>query len=138
MLYFAYASNMDTAQMAERCPGARVVEGAVIAGMKFVITAKGYANVVPSPDHVVFGVLWEITPDDEASLDRYEGIRPGLYKKEEMEVLTTGGKAVKALIYRASATKLGKPVPGYLEATIAAARAHGLPEDYVAQLHGWL
>ena len=136
--YFAYAYNMDRAQMAERCPGARIVEGAVVAGMRFVITAKGYANIVPDKDSVVFGIVWDITPEDEASLDRYEGVRPGLYRKEELEVLTTSGKAVRALVYRASATKEGHPVPGYLEATIAAARGHGLPPEYVARLESWL
>lgn len=136
--YFAYASNMDTAQMAERCPGATLVDGAVVAAMTFVITSQGYANIVPDANRVVFGILWDITPGDEASLDRYEGIRPGLYRKEEMEVLTTGGAPVRALIYRASATKTGLPAPGYLEATIAAARAHGLPADYVRHLETWL
>jgi hypothetical protein len=136
--YFAYASNMDIAQMAERCPGARIIDGAVLAGMKFVITAKGYANVVPDPDHTVFGILWDLPQADEESMDRYEGVRPGLYRKEEIEVVTAGGKAVRALIYRASATKTGLPAPGYLEATIAAARGHGMPAEYIAQLEGWL
>ena len=136
--YFAYASNMDTAQMAERCPGATIADGAIVAGMRFVITAQGYANIVPDRDRVVFGILWDITEADEAALDRYEGVRPGLYKKEELEVVTTGGKAVRALVYRASATKEGTPAPGYLEATIAAARGHGLPEEYVGQLAKWL
>lgn len=137
MLYFAYASNMDTAQMAERCPGARIVEGAVLADHTFVITNEGYANVPPAPGDAVFGLLWEITPADEAALDHYEGVRPGLYRKEQMDFVTTGGKNVRALIYLASATATGRPQPGYLEAVIAAARQHRLPEDYIRRLEAW-
>jgi hypothetical protein len=136
-LYFAYGSNMDLAQMATRCPGARVVEGAVLEGRRFIIAARGYANVVPASGEAVFGLLWDLPPADEASLDRYEGVRPGFYRKDECEVLTTGGRNVGALLYLAAETGTGEPRPGYLEAIVAAARHHGLPADYVAQLEGW-
>ena len=135
--YFAYGSNMDLAQMAERCPGARVVDGAVLEGRRFIIAARGYASVVPAPGDAVFGLLWDLTPEDEASLDGYEGVRPGLYHKDECVVLTTGGRNVRALLYLAAEIGTGDPQPGYLEAIVAAARHHGLPEDYVARLEGW-
>jgi len=135
--YFAYGSNMDLAQMADRCPGARVVDGAVMADVRFVIASRGYANVVAAPGEAVFGVLWDLAPEDEASLDRYEGVRPGLYRKDEVAVLTTGGRSVRALVYRANETATGRPVAGYLELIVAAARHHGLPTDYVARLETW-
>lgn len=137
MLYFGYASNMDELQMADRCPGATIVDGAVLADHRFVIAAEGYANVLPAPGEVVFGLLWQITPADEAALDHYEGVRPGLYRKEQAEVTTTGGKSVRALIYLASDTALGRPRPGYLEQVVAAARRHHLPGDYITRLEGW-
>lgn len=135
--YFAYASNMDTAQMAQRCPGARVVDGAILPGMRFVITSDGYANVIPDNGRSVFGLLWNLTADDERALDQYEGVRPGLYRKQERDVTTIGGRSVRALIYLASATDLGSAVPGYLELVVAAARAHQLPQAYVAELEEW-
>lgn len=136
-LYFAYGSNMDLGQMATRCPGARVVEGAVLADRRFIIAARGYANVVVAPGEAVFGLLWDLPPADEASLDGYEGVRPGLYHKDECEVLTTGGRHVRALLYLAAETGTGDPQPGYLEGIVAAARHHGLPADYVARLESW-
>jgi cation transport regulator ChaC len=136
-LYFAYGSNMDLTQMAERCPLSRVVEGAVLADRRFIIAARGYANVVAAPGDVVFGLLWDLPSADEASLDRYEGVRPGLYHKDECEVLTTGGRNVRALLYLAAETTTGAPQPGYLERIVAAARYHGLPTDYVEQLESW-
>ena len=136
-LHFAYASNMDRTQMAVRCPDARVVDGAVLDAMRFVIAESGYANVVPAPGEAVFGILWRISAADEAALDRYEGVRPGLYRREEVEVLTTGGRRVRALVYLAADAGTGRPVPGYLERVVAAARHHGLPADYVARLASW-
>ena len=41
--------------------------------------------------------IWEITPADEISLDRYEGF-PRLYRKETVGV-ELKGKAVKAMMY---------------------------------------
>jgi len=92
---------------------------------------------VPAPGEAVFGLLWDISAGDEAALDRYEGVRPGLYRRETVEVTTTGGRAVRALIYLATDTSTGAPAPGYLELVVAAARAHALPADYVASLEGW-
>jgi hypothetical protein len=135
--YFAYGSNMSLTQMADRCPAARMVDGAVLADHRFIIAVRGYANVVPAPGDAVFGILWDLTPSDEASLDGYEGVRPGLYTKAECEVLTTGGKTVRALVYLAAESGTGPPQPGYLEGIVGAARLHGLPADYVTQLEGW-
>ena len=137
MLYFGYASNMDETQMAARCPAAKLLDGAVLPDHGFVITSKGYASVVPSPGDVVFGLLWDITPGDAESLDRYEGIRAGLYRKVELGVTTTGGKDIRAMAYLASEKTTGKPQPGYLEQVVAAARRHHLPEDYVRRLESW-
>ena len=136
-LYFSYASNMDEAQMADRCPDARPVDGAMLPDYGIVITSQGYANVVESPGDVVFGLLWTISPADEESLDRYEGVRPGLYRKVEIGVTPIGGKAVRALIYLATERTTGSPRPGYLELVVAAARRHRLPEDYIRRLEAW-
>lgn len=38
-LYFAYGSNMDTGQMAHRCPGARKVGIALLNGYRFIINS---------------------------------------------------------------------------------------------------
>jgi hypothetical protein len=135
--YFAYGANMDVAQMADRCPGARIVDGAILADHKIIIGQAGFANAVPAPGKAVIGMLWDITPDDEAALDHYEGIRSGVYRKDEIDVTTTGGKNVRALYYHAADPTPGTPAPGYLEPVVAAARHHGLPADYIAELEGW-
>src|SRR5262249_27363562 len=132
-LLCGHGSNVDELLLAEGCPGATVVDGAMLADHRFVIAAEGYANVLPAPGDAVLGLLWQITPEDEAALDHYEG----LYRKDEALVTTTGGKSVRAMIYLAPDASLGQPRPGYLEQVVAAARRHQLPADYITRLEGW-
>ena len=138
MRYFAYGSNMDLAQMADRCPGARVLDGATLPGVRFILTSRGYGSIVPDAGSAVFGVLWDITAEDAASLDIYEGVPRGLYRRSQVALTTTGGKTTDALAYLAAHTDHGVPVAGYLEAIVAAARRHAFPADYIAQLETWL
>jgi gamma-glutamylcyclotransferase (GGCT)/AIG2-like uncharacterized protein YtfP len=55
------------------------------------------ATVEPFKGKTVPCLLWEITPADEASLDRYEGF-PFLYRKEKVKV-RLGKKNVETMVY---------------------------------------
>lgn len=46
ILYFAYGSNLSTEQMRERCPYSTAVGLGKLTGWKWIINARGYANVV--------------------------------------------------------------------------------------------
>ena len=138
LLYFAFASNMDTAQMAERCDGAECLGAATLADYRFAIGRRGYATVIPVRGATVHGVLWSLDPRHEAALDVYEGIRHGLYRKVTLPVRTAAGKARDALVYVAGDPATGQTVPGYMEKVVAAAEHHGLPAAYIAELKGWL
>lgn len=90
--YFAYGSNLSTTQMSGRCSHSPTtslpVAIARLDSHAWIICTRGYANVVrlPSPSAppsspasstdpttVVYGLLYNMSPDDEASLDLYEG-----------------------------------------------------------------
>ena len=132
--YFAYGSNIVARQMTHRCPAARPVGCARLDGWRFRIMNRGFATILPAPASHVLGMIWELTPACEIALDRYEGIRRGLYSKQEIAI---GGS--DALVYVASDIDPGVPKPGYLEAIIAAAEGHGFSPDYVAtELRAWL
>ncbi|KAM5358706.1 hypothetical protein ACJZ2D_015049 [Fusarium nematophilum] len=49
VLYFAYGSNLSTEQMRQRCPYSTPVGLAYLKGWKWIINARGYANVVQLP-----------------------------------------------------------------------------------------
>jgi len=137
-LYFAYGSNMDLIQMSNRCERAATVGIAKLASYRFIINSHGVATVVPDPAAAVEGLLWRITDEDECSLDHYEGVNQGIYRKAFVELETQDGRRIKALIYIAADSAPGMPRPGYLEEIISAAESCGLPGAYVDQLKPWL
>ncbi len=130
--YFAYGSNMSVRQMATRCPEAVVVGPALLHDYVFRINLHGVATVVPSPESVIYGVAWEISDRDLANLDRYEGV-PSFYVRESTFV-EVKGEVLPALIYLAVDSMPGVPREVYLEGIVAAAREHGLPQEYVEEL----
>ena len=133
--YFAYGANMDALQMEERCPGARQVDTeAMLPNHRFRIAAAGYGTVVPEPLNVVFGVLWELEPADEAALDRFEGVPEGLYQKGSAMVLQSDGTRTEAMLYRATDSGPGFPAPGYLENILLVAESLNFPESYTGEL----
>lgn len=135
--YFAYGSNLDTAQMAHRCPAARCLGLAVLEGYRFMIMSRGYATIVPQAGALVHGLLWSLTPEDVASLDRYESVDKDHYRKQAVTVDATGLGAMPVLTYIARDTVPGRPSAGYLERIVGAAEVHGLPGEYIAELRSW-
>jgi hypothetical protein len=138
VLYFAFASNMDVAQMAARCAGAGSRGVAELRDHRFGVGRRGYATVIREPGATVYGILWELRPEHEAALDVYEGVRHGLYRKVWLPVRSADGTDLKAIVYVAGDPARGNPVAGYLEKVVAAAEAHSLPAAYVEELRGWL
>lgn len=99
-LYLAYGSNLNLAQMADRCPTATVLGSSVMTGWRLLFRgahAGAVATVEPFEGGSVPVLVWEITPADEAALDRYEGW-PFLYRKEVVSV-ELDGKSVEAMVY---------------------------------------
>jgi len=133
MLHFAYASNMDRAAMRRRCPGARLVGGAVLRDHRFIITRDGYASVAAARGSEVHGLVWRLTPRDLVALNAYENIDGGLYRAASPPV-QAGSRAVRALVYVGRSGIPGRPRLGYMELVVAAARDAGLPADYIADL----
>ena len=85
-LYFAYGSNMWLKQMQARCPDHRLVGSGALKGYLWIISSRGYANIVKSSPDMVLGVVYEISDSDERNLDRYEGVATGSYRKELLSV----------------------------------------------------
>ena len=138
LLYFAYGSNMDAAQMARRCPGAVPAGTAVLPGYRFLINERGYATVVPAEDGETPGLLWRLDAGHVEALDRYEGHGKGLYDRCWREVRAADGAQTDALVYIDHRnTRVGAAKPGYLERIVAAAEALGLPAAHLSLLRCW-
>ena len=99
--YMAYGSNLSVEQMARRCPDAKIVGKAVIPDWKLVF--KYHADIVPCEGAQVQVLIWEISNEDEKSLDLYEGY-PHYYTKRMMNLAMTDfngehPQVVKAMVY---------------------------------------
>jgi hypothetical protein len=136
-LHFAYGSNMSREPMRRRCPGAQPLGPSRLEDWRFVITQDRYASVVPMQGATVHGVLWRLTPRDLAALHAYERLGAGLYGGRTLAV-RHGDQLRRARVYVGRTKVPGRPLPGYQEGIVAAARAWGFPADYVAELEGWL
>ncbi|MFR8038204.1 gamma-glutamylcyclotransferase family protein [Clostridium fessum] len=101
-LYFAYGSNINLNQMDMRCPNARVIGPVVLEGYELLFRGNlrgcGVATIAPKEGEIVHGLLWNITPSCEQSLDGYEGF-PYLYKKEQVLVQDKDGQKIPVMAY---------------------------------------
>jgi cation transport regulator ChaC len=135
--HFAYGSNMDSAAMRRRCPGAVAIGTGRLTGWRFIIMHGGYASVVPDPGASVYGVLWRVTPRDLAALRAYEALESGLYLRRTLPV-RFAGRNIPALVYVGHTRVSGRPRVGYQDGiVIPSAREWGLPERYIAELSRW-
>ena len=73
MIYAAYGSNMNVAQMSFRCPAAIELGVGEIEGYEMYFSYKGVANIQPNSDERVPVVIWKLTEECIKALDRYEG-----------------------------------------------------------------
>ena len=99
--YIAYGSNLSVEQMKHRTPDAKIVGTAILKGWQLFF--RQYATIRENPDYETPVLVWDISPQDEKNLDKYEGF-PHFYFKKELPVTVTpldGGKVkkLKAMVY---------------------------------------
>jgi hypothetical protein len=82
-----YGCNLSFSQMSTRAPSAIPVSLAILHHHRWVISARGLANIVPSPDHVVYGVVYSVPTSQIAALDDAEGVSRGLYQHLDIDVV---------------------------------------------------
>ena len=135
-LYAAYGSNMDPAQMRERCPHSPEAGIGWLEGWRLTFGGEdlgwegALATVVEDKNSRVFVVLYEVSETDERALDRWDGATLGYYSKVKVRVATLEGD-VLAWLYVLNDYEGGLPSARYLGIVADAAESAGAPEDYV-------
>jgi len=112
-LYFAYGSNMSREQMKKRCPDYRFFGNGILKGFHWIITTRGYANIIKSEADEVHGVVYKISEADELSLDIYEGVRNGSYTKQ-MKSVEIDKTVYECLVYIDPTKEEGIPKEEYI------------------------
>ena len=89
--YFAYGSNMNREQMLSRCPSSKRIGIAYLIDHKIAFThfsskrKSAVADILVSPGDEVWGILYKITINDLAELDKKEGF-PNVYRRVSLIV----------------------------------------------------
>ncbi|BBZ66123.1 gamma-glutamylcyclotransferase [Mycolicibacterium insubricum] len=140
-LYAAYGSNMSPDQMRERAPHSPMAGTGWLRGWRLTFGGEdigwegALATVVQDPNSQVFVVLFDVTAEDEKSLDRWEGSELGIHKKIRCRVhresSDTTTDPVLAWLYVVDAWEGGLPSARYLGVMADAAEVAGAPADYV-------
>jgi len=104
MYYFAYASNLNRRQMAERCPDSLPALRATLPNYRLIFSGwsrqwrSPTASIKPFQGDRVVGAAYEITELCLQRLDRYEGY-PGTYDHLEVRVIDEEGQPFRAVTY---------------------------------------
>lgn len=122
--YIAYGSNLNVPQMRVRCPGATILGTATLKDWELLFKGSltgSYLTIEQATGGEVPVVIWEVTPEDEKNLDRYEGF-PRFYYKKEIKVQVKGIRTGRRRMVTAFAyimhedRKLGLPTDRYVKA----------------------
>jgi gamma-glutamylcyclotransferase (GGCT)/AIG2-like uncharacterized protein YtfP len=100
-------TNLD--EMAARCPGAVCLGPAWIND--YALVFRYFADIEPASGGWCDGVLWEITDDNLAALDRLEGY-PWHYTRFSVVVHTDRGSDT-ALVYQMTDQSYEQPPSGH-------------------------
>lgn len=133
--YFAYGSNMDSAQMRERCPDAVALGAACLENYRLAFTIFaphrncGAADIVHSQGDSVYGVLYSLTQSDATRLDAFEGA-PDHYERLKV-IVTYEDSTIEAIAYSVVNKSEGLlPSSHYLGLIREAAERYKFPEAY--------
>jgi hypothetical protein len=113
-IYIAYGANTNRRAMARRCPNAKPMGSGFIVGQRFKF--NNVADIVPhdkSKYKDAPAVAWDITPDCEKALDRYEGF-PSLYRKIDV-LFQADGEYFNGFAYKMNYTGFHTPSPMYVD-----------------------
>ncbi len=142
--YFAYGSNLNWAQMMQRCSSPQKLGVACLQGYK--VEFYGYSaawdgaqeTVVPELQSEVWGVLYQLQVFDWESLDVYEDARlngTGAYFHYPVQVVNLKQERINAIIYKKNIlNEATLPSTEYLNFIVQSGREQGLPIEYLTLL----
>jgi AIG2-like family len=149
VIYFAFGSNMDPAQMRARCPSHRVLgvaylqDHALCFPRRSPTRACATAGLVTAKGDGVWGVLYALEETEIDALHEAEGYAPNRPAHQNRHVLIEvevwqggpGGHAVAAVLYRAQPDGSSVlPSEKYMQHLISGAEHYGLPAAYIRTL----
>ncbi|XP_020380253.2 gamma-glutamylcyclotransferase [Rhincodon typus] len=141
--YFGYGSNLLRERLRLQNPSAVQVGVGYLRGYKLAFGfpdlqesawGGGVATVIPSPEDVVWGVIWQLESADRPSLDDQEGVKIGLYIPTQVNIQRENTGEVLCQTYQMNNFRSALPSPLYKEVICTGAKQSGLPAEYIKKL----
>jgi gamma-glutamylcyclotransferase (GGCT)/AIG2-like uncharacterized protein YtfP len=138
-LYAAYGSNLDPRQMLQRAPHSPHLGTGWLRGWRLTFGGEeigwegAVATLAEDSSASVFVSIYDLTKQDEQTLDEWEGVNTKLYSKIRVRVDTLNGVQL-CYVYVLNSFEGGTPSNRYLEIMINAAIEAGAPSDYIDTL----
>lgn len=133
--YIAYGSNLNVEQMKFRCPSATITGSSEIKDYELVFRGSktgSYLTIEPKEGGSVPVLIWDIKPDDEKALDRYEGY-PSFYGKEDMAVSVNGTEMTAMVYTMPTHHQLGLPSSHYVNTVAEGYKTAGFDLDILKE-----
>ena len=128
MKYIAYGSNMVEGQMAQRCPNARLIGMGQLPNHRLEFYLHATVERSRASGAKVPVAVWEISEEDERSLDRYEGF-PTYYTKHRRRVVMDDGSEIWGMVYIMNLIRPQLPTVGYYNAIAYAYERLGIGDQ---------
>ena len=130
-VFAAYGVGLNRSEMVKHCPTAKPIGTTELKNYRLMFLG-GNASAVATIERMKGGsvpaLLWEITPQDEAALDRWIGV-PELYRKDTVKVRLNGA-AMDAYVYILIGNKPpNKPSAFYFSTLLEGYRAVGFDAE---------
>jgi gamma-glutamylcyclotransferase len=138
MKFFLYADNLNPSQLKRRAPEHKPIGKAYLPDhtVQFCRWSSqwrcGLPSVIPSPGEKVWGMIFEITDEDQKLLDEFEGDVPeGAFHHVEVTVITDTDEKTLVTTYAANPIGKFKPKEHYIEWVVKGLKHWKLPDDYI-------
>lgn len=142
MYYFSYGSNMSINRLRDRVPSATKIGTGTLKEHKLKFhkvsnqdgSAKCDAEKTGNPDHIIYGVVYQIAAAEKPELDKIEGLGYG-YDQKNVSIELQDGTIIAAFTYFATNIDSSlKPFDWYKKHVLRGARENDLPEEYIQKI----
>lgn len=142
--YFGYGSNMNQEQMNFRCPDNKFIGKYRLYGWEpcfpQISARREYKGVLgikrSSDENYVEGLVYELSKKDIESLDWYEGVKQGSYKRTDVKLI--GNDEIGGFVYEScdkSKTSVNYiPSYVYLTTVLSGLLKENMSNEYILNL----
>ena len=141
MYYFAYCTLLEVNEMRKFCPAAKPAGVRRLSGYKLCFRTyspnpwEGGCSLEKAPGKDLYGVLYDVAPEELKKLDEASGLDKGFWTRFEIVVTADQGRQIAAVTYVIpNPHGLFHPPNTYTRPILDGARAFKLPAEYIAEL----